>query len=134
MEFHSGNDFTQRVGERGGRLQFLELRFRLCDLPDREQHRSAIDSFRIRLRLPVLRILRECLEQIAAAIGGEGLGKRLLNVRAEPQVIRVHDAGIVEAPLDDVDRVNDRGFARRFARFHDAQLAGFQFQLPALVA
>ena len=132
MELHRGNHFAQSVGQGRSGLQFVELRFGLFHLPNRQEQRRAINPFGIGIGLALLRVKGQRLEQVAVAVGGQRRGEGLSRIGAQAQLIGVHNRRVVQTPLNDIDGVDDRGFSRSFARFNDALLAGFQIQLPAL--
>ena len=114
-------------------MHFLELRFGLIDLSDRQEQFRAINPFRIRLRNAIVRVVCQRLEQVPVAVRREGTGEGLIDCRAQLQFVRVQDRWVIKAPLNDVDGVNDGRPGRRLPGLHRPLFARFQVNLPALV-
>ena len=107
LGFCGGNDGTQCGSERRRCIERFE-RVDSGNVTDRQCEGGAIDAFLVGRGLAGGGIECEGTEQISGAVGSEGIGQGLFFGVGEFQFIQVQDGGIMECPLDDVDRIELR--------------------------
>ncbi len=95
----------------------------MFDLSHRQQKGREIDLFSVGSRLAARRIAGQGPQQIAASIRRQGFGQSLFVRQDHARLIDIQHARIIEAPLDDVDRVEHRGFGGGLVDLHDALFA-----------
>jgi hypothetical protein len=129
LPLHRADDFTQCVGDVGGRGDSVQAGLSLGNLPDGQQQRRLQEALRIGDRRAIFRKRRSGRDEVSGAIGVQRIAERLFLLVRQFQIIGRDDRGIIEGPLDDVDRVDERRVCRRATGINDTLLPAFQRRL-----